>query len=64
VAIGRHFFDVPPNKGVYRGKAGEKIVVSVNTEELSGIPSEMAAERIVALSVPTYPTGVVLHTGT
>jgi transglutaminase-like putative cysteine protease len=61
VAIGRHFADVPPNKGVYRGKAGEKIKVSVHSEELRGIPSELAAERIEALSVPVYPTGVVIH---
>ena len=61
VAIGRHFNDVPPNKGIYRGKAGEKISVQVRSEELKGIPAEMAAERVEALSVPTYPTGVVVH---
>ena len=61
VAIGRTFVDVPPNKGVYRGKAGEKIKVQVRSEELAGMPAGMAAERVEALSVPTYPTGVVVH---
>ena len=61
VAIGRNFFDVPPNKGVYRGKAGEKIAAQVHSEVLHGIPSDMAAERIEALTVPTFPTGVVIH---
>ena len=61
VAIGRSFVDVPPNKGIYRGKAGEKINVQVRSEELTGIPGELAAERVEALSVPTYPTGVVVH---
>lgn len=61
VAIGRHFNDVPPNKGVYRGKAGEKITVQVQSEELTAIPTELAAERVLPLNVPTYPTGVILH---
>ena len=61
VAIGRHFLDVPPNKGVYRGKANEKITATVNSEELKGIPSELAAERIESIIVPTFPTGVMLH---
>jgi transglutaminase-like putative cysteine protease len=61
VAIGRSFVDVPPNKGIYRGKAGEKIEVKVHSEELSGIPAELAAERVEALNVPTFPTGVVIH---
>lgn len=61
VALGRHFFDVPPNKGVYRGKAGETIRAEVHSEELHGIPADMAAERVAALNVPTYPTGVVIH---
>jgi transglutaminase-like putative cysteine protease len=61
VALGRHFADVPPNKGIYRGKAGEKIEVQVKSEELDSIPTELAAERVEALNVPTFPTGVVIH---
>lgn len=35
VAVGRSYADVPPNRGVYRGGAEEKINVSVNIHALS-----------------------------
>jgi transglutaminase-like putative cysteine protease len=35
VAVGRSYADVPPNRGVYRGGAEEKINVSVNIQALS-----------------------------
>ena len=57
VAIGRDYHDVAPNKGRYTGKVTESIVVSVTSEELPGIPPELAAERIQSLSIPTYPSG-------
>ncbi len=59
VAVGRHFFDVPPNKGLFRGKAGEKIDVAVHSEELQTIPPELAAERVDSLPIPTYTGGVI-----
>jgi transglutaminase-like putative cysteine protease len=52
IAIGRDFRDVPPNKGVYRGSAKERIDVRVKSEELPTIPPELAAERIGTLPVP------------
>ena len=61
VAVGRHFFDVPPNKGVYRGKAKESIEVAVHSEELEEIPPELAAERVQALAVPTFAEGTTSH---
>lgn len=61
VAIGRHFFDVPPNKGVYRGSAQESIEVAVQSEELRNVPQELAAERVQSLSIPTYPAGTNVH---
>lgn len=61
VAVGRHFFDVPPNKGVYRGKAKESIDVVVHSEELEEIPQELAAERVQSLSIPTYTDGNASH---
>ena len=61
VAVGRHFFDVPPNKGVYRGKAKEGIEVAVQSQELEEIPPEMAAERVQSLAVPTFAEGTVSH---
>jgi transglutaminase-like putative cysteine protease len=61
VAVGRHFFDVPPNKGVYRGTARESIDVAVHSEELEEIPPELAAERVQSLAVPTFPEGTTSH---
>jgi transglutaminase-like putative cysteine protease len=61
VASGRDFRDVPPNRGVYRGNALETIDVQVKSEELKSIPSELAAERLQALDVPTYPAGYLTH---
>jgi len=61
VAVGRHFFDVPPNKGIYRGTANESIEVAVHSEELKSVPPELAAERVQSLSIPTYPAGTHPH---
>ncbi len=55
VALGRDFRDVPPNRGVFRGKAKEGIKVSVTTEELPSIPAELVAERHSSLDLPSYP---------
>jgi len=54
VAVARNFSDVPPNRGLYKGAASETIEVSVHSEELSTIPSELAAERIQSLQIPTF----------
>jgi transglutaminase-like putative cysteine protease len=61
VAVGRHFADVAPNKGIYRGVADESIDVSVSSEELRSVPSELAAERVQSLTIPTYPGGSLPH---
>ena len=54
VAVGRDYRDVPPNKGVYRGKAIESIAVSVASEELEDMPQALAAERLEALPVEIF----------
>ncbi|HSI32890.1 MAG TPA: transglutaminase family protein [Tepidisphaeraceae bacterium] len=54
VAIGRDYRDIPPNKGVYRGKAVESISVAVNTEELEEIPAALAAERLESIPLDIY----------
>jgi transglutaminase-like putative cysteine protease len=61
VAIGRDFRDVPPNRGVYRGKATESIDVKVKSEELPAIPPELAAERLQNLDLPVYAVGNAAH---
>jgi len=63
VGLGRHFFDVPPNKGTWRGKAKESIEVAVQSEVLDEIPPELAAERVQALPIATYPSGSAGHRG-
>ena len=61
VAVGRHFGDVPPNKGLFRGKAKEQIDVQVHSDQLISIPPELAAERVESLSVQTFNSGAVMH---
>jgi transglutaminase-like putative cysteine protease len=52
VAVGRDFTDVPPNKGVYRGRAQEGIQVRVETRELASLPSLSWQEQLPPLNVP------------
>jgi transglutaminase-like putative cysteine protease len=52
VAVGRDFSDVPPNKGVYRGRAQETIYVRVETRELERLPSLSWQEQLPPLQVP------------
>jgi transglutaminase-like putative cysteine protease len=61
VAVGRDYRDVPPNRGIYRGKANEVIDAQVHSEELKSVPPELAAERYQSLDVPAYPAGSVGH---
>jgi transglutaminase-like putative cysteine protease len=61
VAVGRDFRDVPPNKGLYRGNAKETIDVTVESNELAAVPSELAAERMQSITVPIYPAGHSIH---
>lgn len=59
VAVGRSFMDVPPNKGVYRGKATETISVRVETRELERQPSLSWQDQLPALHVPL--TAILPH---
>ena len=54
IAVGRHYDDVPPNRGVYRGTAEEQLEASVETRETE--PRDVAAlQRGAAdLEVPVY----------
>jgi transglutaminase-like putative cysteine protease len=58
VAIGRDFTDVPPNKGVYRGQAEEKISVRVETRSLDHMPSLSWQDELPPLNVPLTPIAV------
>lgn len=52
VAVGRDFTDVPPNKGIYRGRAEESIAVRVETRALEKLPSLSWQEQLPPLHVP------------
>jgi transglutaminase-like putative cysteine protease len=52
VAVGRDFSDVPPNKGVYRGRGEESISVRVESRELERLPSLSWRQQLPALNVP------------
>jgi transglutaminase-like putative cysteine protease len=52
VAVGRDFTDVPPNKGVYRGRAQEAMLVRVETRTLERLPSLSWQEQLPPLNVP------------
>jgi transglutaminase-like putative cysteine protease len=52
VATGRDFTDVPPNKGLFKGKATESIRVRVETRALQALPSLSWQEQLPPLHVP------------
>jgi transglutaminase-like putative cysteine protease len=52
VAVGRDFTDVPPNRGVYRGRGQETISVRVCTRSLERLPALSWQEQLPALDVP------------
>jgi transglutaminase-like putative cysteine protease len=52
VGVGRDFTDVPPNKGIYRGKANESILVRVETRTRETLPSLSWQEQLPPLNVP------------
>jgi transglutaminase-like putative cysteine protease len=52
VACGRDFTDVPPNKGIYRGRARESMFVRVQTRALDRLPSLSWQEQLPPLQVP------------
>jgi transglutaminase-like putative cysteine protease len=41
-AVGRDFFDVPPNRGVWKGQADEVITVTVTVEPTERMPADWA----------------------
>jgi transglutaminase-like putative cysteine protease len=52
VAVGRDFTDVPPNRGVFRGRARESILVRVATRALERVPSLSWQEQLPPLTAP------------
>lgn len=52
VAIGRDFTDVPPNKGIFRGGASQKISVRVESRQLDRAPPLAWHEHLAPLKAP------------
>src|SRR4029453_17725206 len=54
VGHGRHYDDVPPNKGIYRGNADEGLRTAVRTQESA--PKDISAlhEEMEQIDVPVY----------
>jgi transglutaminase-like putative cysteine protease len=54
VGHGRHYDDVPPNKGIFRGNAAEQLHTGVRTQESS--PKDISAlhEEMEQIDVPVY----------
>ena len=62
VATGRSYADVPPNRGVYRGEAEEKIAVSVTINAIEA-PASLSPYTN-AFHVPSYSDGPGSHLST
>jgi transglutaminase-like putative cysteine protease len=63
VGVGRDFTDVPPNKGVYRGKAHEAIFVRVETRTRETLPSLTWREQLPPLNAPLKVISPALRLG-
>jgi transglutaminase-like putative cysteine protease len=54
VGAGRSYEDVPPNRGVYRGRARETLEVVVSTRPAAGVNVVGLRDQIEGLDVPVY----------
>ena len=54
VGHGRHYDDVPPNRGIYRGSAKETLRAAVRTEAMPGGASSAVQEEVVPIDLPVF----------
>lgn len=59
VAVGRSYADVPPNRGVYRGEAEEKIAVKVTMDRLDDSLASLSPFSPGSFDVPSFRDGPV-----
>jgi transglutaminase-like putative cysteine protease len=57
VAVGRSYADVPPNRGVFRGEAEEKIAVKVTIDKLDDRLSAHPPIAPGSLEIPSFKDG-------
>jgi transglutaminase-like putative cysteine protease len=54
VGHGRHYDDVPPNKGIYRGTASETLTAQVYTRPVAGSAIPRATDDVRAIDLKTF----------
>jgi transglutaminase-like putative cysteine protease len=54
VGHGRHYDDVPPNRGIYRGAAKETLAAEVHTETMRGRANAAFREEVVPIDLPVF----------
>lgn len=54
VGHGRHYDDVPPNRGIYRGSGRETLVAAVHTERARGRAGSAFQEEIGSIDLPVF----------
>jgi transglutaminase-like putative cysteine protease len=54
VGHGRHYDDVPPNKGIYRGIASETLTAQVYTRPVAGGALPRASEEVRSIDLKTF----------
>ena len=54
VGHGRHYDDVPPNKGIYRGTARETLTAEVYTRLVAGTAIPRLSEDVRAIDLRTF----------
>jgi len=54
VGHGRHYEDVPPNKGIFRGNAEETLTAEVYTREAAQKPVSALHEEIAQIDLPVF----------
>ena len=59
VGHGRHYDDVPPNKGIYRGDAKETLKAEVHTRSVAAATAPQFHEEIRPIDLKVYPEAQV-----
>ena len=54
IAHGRHYEDVPPNKGIFRGNAEETLTAEVYTREAAPKPVAALHEEVAQIDLPVF----------
>ena len=54
VGHGRHYDDVPPNKGIYRGAAHETLTAEIYTRPVAGTAIPRATDDVRAIDLKTF----------